>query len=78
MLAERICGLEAVIRYMTDERESNRLVLQNAASQAMNLQDEVRSLEDEMQAQKIDMRQKLQHMQQANNNGQKSEKSMKI
>lgn len=63
-LSERISGLEAQLRYLTDERESGRLLLQNSECHAKNLQDEVGRLETEMQSHKVDMKQKLQDMQQ--------------
>nr|ASM47253.1 rhizobium-directed polar growth protein [Parasponia rugosa] len=60
LLSERISGLEAVLRYMNDEKESSRLALQNSESQAMSLQDEVKVLENEMESQIDVMKQKLQ------------------
>ncbi|XP_057980247.1 uncharacterized protein LOC131166039 [Malania oleifera] len=62
-LSERVSGLEAQLRYLTDDKESNRLELLNSASHAMELQDEIKRLETEMEEQKFDMKQKLQDMQ---------------
>lgn len=62
-LSERICGLEAQLRYLTDEKESRRLELQNSESQAMGFKEEIVRLENEMEAQRVDMRQKTEDMQ---------------
>ncbi|OMO62820.1 Prefoldin [Corchorus olitorius] len=62
-LSERICGLEAQVRYLTEERESHRLDLQNSESQALNFKEEIVRLENEMEAQKLDMKQKMEGMQ---------------
>ncbi|XP_031265219.1 myosin-11-like [Pistacia vera] len=62
-LSERICGLEAQLRYLTNDRESSRLELENSKSLAQDLQDEIRRLEAEMEALKAEMKQKLQDSQ---------------
>lgn len=62
LLTERISGLEDVLRYMMNERESSRLALQNSESHASSLEDEIRKLKDEMELQKVGMKQRLQDM----------------
>ncbi|KAK1382571.1 putative EEIG1/EHBP1 N-terminal domain-containing protein [Heracleum sosnowskyi] len=62
-LSERVSGLEAQLRYMTEARESSRLEAQHSETQIINLQDEINRLVDEAEAQKIDMRHKFQDMQ---------------
>ncbi|WCJ19220.1 hypothetical protein M5689_001517 [Euphorbia peplus] len=63
-LTERICGLEAQLRYMTDERESSRLELQNSESCSTNLQEEIRRLERDMERLKDDQKKNLNTMKQ--------------
>ncbi|XP_026403330.1 myosin-11-like [Papaver somniferum] len=62
-LSERISGLEAQLRYLTDEKESGRLELENSKSLAMDLRTEIGRLEAEMQTQKVELKQKLHDMQ---------------
>ncbi|XP_044509749.1 myosin-11-like isoform X2 [Mangifera indica] len=62
-LSERICGLEAQLRYLTNDRESSRLELENSKSHAQDLQDEIRRLEAEMEDQRAEMKHKLQDSQ---------------
>ncbi|KAK9168524.1 hypothetical protein Syun_000664 [Stephania yunnanensis] len=62
-LSERISGLEAQLRYLTDEKESSRLELENSRAQTNDLQNEIKKMSMEMEAQKVDLRQKLQDMQ---------------
>ncbi|XP_050209631.1 uncharacterized protein LOC126660270 isoform X2 [Mercurialis annua] len=62
-LSERICGLEAQLRYLTDEKESSRLELQNSESSAFSLQQDVKRLKSGLEAEKGNRKQKLQEMQ---------------
>ncbi|KAL5709715.1 hypothetical protein ACHQM5_020372 [Ranunculus cassubicifolius] len=62
-LSERLSGMEAQLRYLTDEKESSRLDLENSKSLSMDLRSEVKRLETEMENQKTDLKLKLQDMQ---------------
>ncbi|KAI3989758.1 hypothetical protein MKX01_040728 [Papaver californicum] len=62
-LSERISGLEAQLRYLTDEKESGRLELENSKSLAMDFRTEIGRLEAEMETQKVELKQKLHDMQ---------------
>ncbi|KAK3024740.1 hypothetical protein RJ639_044677, partial [Escallonia herrerae] len=57
-LSERVSGLEAQLRYVTDEKESSRLELGNAKCVSTSLQDEIRRLAIAMERQKVDFKQK--------------------
>ncbi|KAF8020830.1 hypothetical protein BT93_G1299 [Corymbia citriodora subsp. variegata] len=61
-LSERICGLEAQLQYLTDERESSRLAIQFSESQSSNFQSDIKKLEIEMEAQKVTAKQRLQEI----------------
>ncbi|CAL9069647.1 uncharacterized protein LOC135653093 [Musa acuminata AAA Group] len=62
-LSERISGLEAQLRYITNEKESNRLELEDTISLIEELKDEVEQQRDEMEMQKAELKQKLQETQ---------------
>ncbi|URD84822.1 hypothetical protein MUK42_05465 [Musa troglodytarum] len=62
-LSERISGLEAQLRYITNEKESNRLELEDTITLIEELKDEVEQQRDEMEMQKAELKQKLQETQ---------------
>ncbi|XP_016501385.1 uncharacterized protein LOC107819753 isoform X1 [Nicotiana tabacum] len=62
-LSERVSGLEAQLRHLTDAMELNRLELQHSGNRVVNFQDKVRELEHEKDSQKLDMKEKLLEMQ---------------
>uniref|UniRef100_A0A803MUI1 Uncharacterized protein n=3 Tax=Chenopodium quinoa TaxID=63459 RepID=A0A803MUI1_CHEQI len=61
-LLERISALEAQLRYLTDEKETCLVKLQNSEAETMKLRDEIKKLEIEMETQKGDMRLNVEDM----------------
>ncbi|KAJ6850560.1 interaptin-like isoform X2 [Iris pallida] len=59
-LSERISGLEAQLRYLTNEKESNRLELEDSNSLVTDLKNEVAQQQAEMELQRGELKQKLQ------------------
>ncbi|GMY25039.1 coiled-coil domain-containing protein 18-like isoform X1 [Fagus crenata] len=62
-LSVQISGLEDELRYLTDEKESNQLELENSNSNAQSLQDEITRLRTEIDSEKVYMKEKLHEMQ---------------
>ncbi|KAL5995163.1 hypothetical protein ACLOJK_025221 [Asimina triloba] len=62
-LSERLSGLEAQLRHLTDERESTRLELERSRRLITDLKNEIEKLGIEMEMQKTDLKQKLQEAQ---------------
>ncbi|KAL0452047.1 UNVERIFIED_CONTAM: hypothetical protein Slati_1182800 [Sesamum latifolium] len=61
-LSQRVSGLEAQLRYLTDTREMSRLEYQHSESQVEILQNQIRRLEEEIESQKLNMKHKLLEM----------------
>ncbi|KAE8098394.1 hypothetical protein FH972_016462 [Carpinus fangiana] len=62
-LSAHISGLEDQLEYLTDERETNQLELENSKSHVQSLQDEITRLRIEIDSEKVCMKEKLQDMQ---------------
>lgn len=62
-LSELISGLEAQLRYLTDQRADGQVELENSKSVALSFQDEIKRMEIDMETQKAVTEQKLQDMQ---------------
>ncbi|GFQ04041.1 hypothetical protein PHJA_002548000 [Phtheirospermum japonicum] len=62
-LSQRVSGLEAQLRYLTDTNESSRLELQKSESQAIALRIQVTRLEEKIESQKLEHKNKLSEMQ---------------
>ncbi|KAH6803016.1 hypothetical protein C2S51_034462, partial [Perilla frutescens var. frutescens] len=62
-LLQRVSGLEAQLRYLTDGSESSRLELQHSVSQLMILENQIKRLEEENESQKVGSKEKLLEMQ---------------
>ncbi|KAM0949498.1 putative NT-type C2 domain-containing protein [Dioscorea sansibarensis] len=62
-LSERIFGLEAQLRYLTNEKESNRLELEDSKAHIADLKDQLSSLQTAMDSQKLGLELKLQEAQ---------------
>ncbi|KAK4435877.1 hypothetical protein Salat_0751300 [Sesamum alatum] len=61
-LSQRVSGLEAQLRYLTDTRELSRLEIQHSESQVVILENQIRRLKEEIESQKLSMKQKLLEM----------------
>eukprot|EP01018_Ginkgo_biloba_P020269 Gb_23357 [translate_table: standard] len=59
-LSERISGLEAQLRYMTEERESYRLDLENTKARGLDIQADLHRLESELREENVELQQRLQ------------------
>ncbi|KAL7264956.1 hypothetical protein ACSBR1_002835 [Camellia fascicularis] len=77
-LLERISGLEDQLRYMTDERESYRLEIENSKSVALSLQVEIGRLEIEMETEKLNLIHKLHDMQNQRSEAQEECENLRI
>ncbi|KAK4367095.1 hypothetical protein RND71_014975 [Anisodus tanguticus] len=62
-LSERVSGLEAQLRHLTDAMEFNRLELQHSGNSVVSLRDKIKELEHENESQKLDMKEKFLEMQ---------------
>lgn len=62
-LSERVAGLEAQLRHLTDAIEFNRLELQHSGNRVLSLESKIRKLEHEKESQKLDLKEKLLEMQ---------------
>lgn len=58
-LSERISGLEAQLRYITEERESYRLEVENAKSHCTDLQSDLHRLELELRGENVELQKSL-------------------
>ncbi|XP_004306171.1 PREDICTED: sporulation-specific protein 15-like [Fragaria vesca subsp. vesca] len=58
-LSEQISAVEVQLRCLTDEKEANRLELENSKSYSQSLQDEISTLKVEMESDKVELKQKL-------------------
>ncbi|KAK2983738.1 hypothetical protein RJ640_024091 [Escallonia rubra] len=77
-LSERVSGLEAQLRYLTDEKESSRLELENAKCVSTSLQDEIRRLVIDMERQKVDFKQKSLDLENQRSEAQEERDFLKI
>ncbi|KAJ0967146.1 hypothetical protein J5N97_024063 [Dioscorea zingiberensis] len=62
-LSERLSGMEAQLRYLTNEIDSNRLELEDSRAHIADLKDQLSSWQTEMDSQKLESEEKLQETQ---------------
>lgn len=62
-LSERVSGLEAQLRHLTDAMEFNRLELQHSGNRVVSLESKIRKLEHQKESQKLDLKEQLLEMQ---------------
>ncbi|XP_057789415.1 uncharacterized protein LOC131006250 [Salvia miltiorrhiza] len=58
-LLERVAGLEAQLRYLTDTRETSRLELQQREARGVILEERIKRLEEENEAQAVVVKEKM-------------------
>lgn len=62
-LSERVSGLEAQLRHLTDAMGFNRLELQHSGNRVVSLESKIRKLEHQKESQKLDLKEQLLEMQ---------------